>query len=103
MKLTFIYISVVLVGLIIGEASKADKDCQCISVWQHTLTNNTIQYVAKCVQPNGDETPLLSTILQSPEEAKKKTDGYMNQYKIKDSDCIQLPGGKMQYAPQKSK
>ncbi|OJW49046.1 MAG: hypothetical protein BGO67_10755 [Alphaproteobacteria bacterium 41-28] len=101
MKLTFIYISVVLLGLISGETSKADKDCQCISVWQHTLANNTIQYVAKCVQADGEETPLLSTILQSPEEAEKKTDGYKNQYKINDSDCIQLPGEKMQYVPKR--
>jgi hypothetical protein len=99
MKLTFICISVVLLGLILGEASKADKDCVCISVWHQTLANNTIQYVAKCVQPNGEETTLISTKLPSLEEAKKATDGYKNQYKIKDTDCIQLPGGKMQYAP----
>jgi hypothetical protein len=98
MKIFFNSMAALLCGLVIGEISKADSECRCISAHITHIVNNQVRWVGTCYSEEGDKKS-VSMIFNTPEEAAKQTKRYKIQNQVEDKDCVFLPGGKMIYTP----
>jgi len=95
------YISCLSLGIILGNASKANDICDCISTLTYPAPNNQVRYVARCYL-NGEKKEVVEErTFNNQEEADQRTTSLLKAYNIQKNACIALPNGKMIKAPPK--
>ena len=95
MKIYIKYMPVFIFCMVMGEFSKANKYCACIS-GSSFPEGSGLRYIARCYDAKGNVIETLeNTTISSKSEAQQKTNAFMGMYNIKKDDCVEYPDGKM--------
>ena len=99
--LRYVFIGIFMFENLFADLSKADTVCDCISTFTYKTPKDQIRFIAKCYLYGEDKGILENTTVKNQEAADKRTDYFMEIYKIKREACIVLPNGKMIAVPSK--